>query len=84
MSKTQIVVRKRLIIIHAQWILLDSQDFGFLYPNQQKYADTRIRIQEAQPKIAKKNLFTLKTKISTIEKREFIKIFLISELFIKF
>ena len=68
MSKTQIVVRKRLIIIHDQWILLDSQDFGFLYPNQQKYADTRIRIQGAQPKIAKKTCSLSKPKSQLLKK----------------
>ena len=35
---------------------LDPQDFDFLDPDPQKYADPRIRIQEAkyQPKTAKK------------------------------
>ena len=35
---------------------LDPQDFGFLDPDPQKYADLQIRIQgeKYQPKIAKK------------------------------
>ena len=39
---------------------LDPQDFGFLDPDPQKYADPRIRIQGAkyQPKTAKKNLLS--------------------------
>ena len=44
---------------------LDPQDFGFLDPELQKYADPRIRIQGAkyQPKTAKNFFFYLKTQI---------------------
>ena len=54
--------------------MLDTQDFGFLDPDPQKYEDPRILIQGAkyQPKAAKK--ITLKTHIC-IEKRENIKNF---------
>ena len=41
--------------------MLDPQDFGFLDPDPQKYADPRIRIQGAkyQPKTAtKKNVYS--------------------------
>ena len=43
---------------------LDPQDFGFLDPEPQKYADPRIRIQGAkyQPKTEEKN-FIVKTQI---------------------
>ena len=39
---------------------LDPQDFGFLDPDPQKYADPRIRIQGAKyrPRTAKKNLLS--------------------------
>ena len=39
---------------------LYPQDFGFLDPDPQKYADQRIRIQgvKNQPKTAEKNSFT--------------------------
>ena len=39
---------------------LDPQDFGFLDPYSQKYADPRIRIQGAkyQPKTAKKIFYS--------------------------
>ena len=50
---------------------MDLQDFGFLGldPYPQKYADPRIRIQGAkyEPKIVKKNFFTLKTQILTVK-----------------
>ena len=44
---------------------LDPQDFGFLDPDPQKYADPRIRIHEAkyQPKTATKQNFNLITQI---------------------
>ena len=50
---------------------LDPQDFGFLDPDPQKYADPWIRIQgvKNQPKTAK-NLFTPETQIGTFEKKE--------------
>ena len=43
---------------------LDPQDFGFLDPDPQKYADPRIRIQggKYQPKTAKKKNLILKLK----------------------
>ena len=65
---------------------LDLQDFGFLDPDPQKYADPRIRIQgvKYQPKTAKKKSFLLlKPKFELLKKRDY-KIFLISEWFIKF
>ena len=47
---------------------MDPQDFGFLDPDPEKYADPRIRKGEKyQPKIAK-NLFTHKTQFLTFEK----------------
>ena len=63
---------------------LDPQDFGFLAPDPQKYADPRIRIQgvKNQPKTAKKK-FTPKTQLSTEKKRDY-KNFLICKWFIKF
>ena len=44
---------------------MDPQDFGFLDPDPQKYADPRIRIQgvKYQPKTAKKIFFTPKPQI---------------------
>ena len=46
---------------------LDTQDFGFLDPDPQKYADPRIQIQgvkyQPQPKTAKKNVVTPKIQI---------------------
>ena len=50
----------------------DPQDFGFLDPDPQKYADPRIRIQgvKYQPKTAKKNFCTPKTQICPFEKKE--------------
>ena len=64
---------------------MDPQDFGFLDPDPQKYADPRIRIQgvKYQPKTAKKIFFTPKPQIWTFEKKDY-KNFLISEWFIKF
>ena len=47
----------------------DPDDFGFLDPDPQKYADPRIRVQY-QPKTEEKNFFTLKPKISFFEKKE--------------
>ena len=49
------IFRSFFLIISA----LDPQDFGFLDPDPQKYADPRIRIHgvKYQPKTAKKKLF---------------------------
>ena len=54
-------------------------------PDQQKYADPRIRIQGSkyQPKTAKKTFLLLKPKSELLKKRDY-KNFLISEWFIKF
>ena len=48
---------------------LDPQDFGFLDPDPQKYADPRIRILgvKYQPKTTKKNFFTPKTQFRAFE-----------------
>ena len=53
---------------------MDPQDFDFLDPDPQKYADPRIRIQgvKYQAKTATKK--TAKPQIWTFEKREIIKI----------
>ena len=56
---------------------MDPQDFGFLDPDPQKYADPRIRIQGVKnhPKTAKKKTFLLlKPKSELMKKREIIKI----------
>ena len=47
------------------------QDFGFLDPDPQKYADPRIRIQEVkyQPKTTKNYFFTPETQIWAFEKK---------------
>ena len=42
---------------------LDSQKFGFLDPDLQKYADPRIQIQEAKYQPNAKKLFASKTQI---------------------
>ena len=54
---------------------MDPQDFGFLDPDPQKYADPRIRSQRVKhrPKTAKKNLLQ-KPKSERLKKREIIKI----------
>jgi len=50
---------------------LDPEDFGFLDPDPQKYADPRIRIQgvKYQPKTAKKS-FLLQNPKSELLKNE--------------
>ena len=56
---------------------LDPQDFCFVDPDPQKYADPWIRIKgvKYQPKTSKINFFTPKTQICTYEKkREIVKI----------
>ena len=64
---------------------LDPQDFGFLVPDPQKYADPRIRIQGAkyQPKTATTKNLLSKPKSELLKKRDY-KNFLISEWFLKF
>ena len=49
---------------------LNPQDFGYLDPNPQKYADQRIRIQgvKYQPKTAKKTFLFLKPKSELLKK----------------
>jgi len=49
---------------------LDPQDFGFLDPDLQKYADPRIWIQRVknQPKTAKKTFLLLKSKSELLKK----------------
>ena len=49
---------------------LDPQDFGFLDPDPQKYADPRIRIQGAkyQPKTATKKNLISKPKSELLKK----------------
>jgi len=51
---------------------LDPQDFGFLDPDPQKYADQWIMIQGAkyQPKTAKKKNFFLSKPKSELLKKE--------------
>ena len=49
---------------------MDPQDFGFLDPDPEKYANPRDKYQ---PKTAKKN-FTPKTQFLTFDKKEMIKI----------
>ena len=62
----------------------NPQDFGFLYPDPQNYAEPRIRIQGAkyQQKNAKQNLLS-NPKSGLLKKRDY-KNFLIFEWFIKF
>ena len=50
---------------------LDPQDFGFLDPDSQKYADPRIRIHgvKYQPKTTKKKFFTPKPQLRTFQKK---------------
>ena len=56
----------------------DPQDFGFLDPDPQKYADPRIRIQgvKYQPKTAKNPFLLPKPKSELLKKRDY-KIFII-------
>ena len=65
---------------------LDPQDFGFLDPDPQKYADPRIRIQgvKYQPKTTKKTFLLLKPNSELLNKKREYKNFLISKWFIKF
>jgi len=51
---------------------LDPQDFGFLDPDPQKHADSRIWIQgvKYQPKTAKNNLFIHLNPNSELLKKE--------------
>jgi len=55
---------------------LDPQDFGFLDPNPQRYADPLLRIKgvKYQPKTEKKTFLLLKPKSELLKKREIIKI----------
>ena len=59
----------------------DPQDFGFLDPDPQKYADPRIRIQgvKYQPKTEKKHFLLLNPKSKLLKKKRDYKNFLISE-----
>jgi len=51
---------------------LDPQEFGFLDPDPQKYADPRIRIQggKHQPKTEKKTFLLLNPKSELLKKRD--------------
>jgi len=49
---------------------LDPQDFGFLDPDPEKYADPRIQGVKYQPKTAKKTFLLLKPKSELLKKRE--------------
>jgi hypothetical protein len=64
---------------------LDPQDFGFLDPDPQKYADPRIRIQGAkyQPKTAKKKFYSQNPNLNYLKRRDY-ENFIISEWFFKF
>ena len=64
---------------------MDPQDFGFLDPDPQKYADPWIQIQgvKYQQKTAKKNLILQNPKSELLKKKDY-KNFLISEWSIKF
>ena len=55
---------------------MDPQDFGFLDPDPQKYADPRSRIQVAkyQPKTEEKKILLSKAKSELLKKSEIIKI----------
>ena len=57
-------------IFNESTIEWDPQDFGFLDPDPQKYADPRIRIQggKYQPKTAKKTFLLLKPKSKLLRK----------------
>ena len=63
---------------------MDPQDFGFLDPDPQKYADPRIRIQGAkyQPKTANKNTLS-QTPNLNVGKQRLLKISSSLEWFIK-
>ena len=69
--------------IRIRWIRdldsLDPQDFDFLDPDPQKYADQRIRILGAKylPKTAKKD-YNQSSNLNCLKKRDF-NIFLLSE-----
>ena len=61
-----------------------GQNFGFLDPDPQKYADPRIRIQGAkyQPKTAKKKIYFQNPNLNYLKRRDY-ENFIISEWFFK-
>ena len=80
MEKTLHYVLAKLVKSSKQNIFnykyLYPEDFGFLYPGPQKYADPRTRIQgvKYQPKTAKKEILLKKPKADFFFKREIIRI----------